>query len=240
MLKNIFFAGCLLVTSMASQAGLISYNGYERAESSDIVKGGGLQWLKWDVTKGMSINEARSIYGAAGWELATNEQVTTLFNAFKFGNKLWTNTEGVTQQAGGGWTKDENSPQNAFSSLFGFTYSLMCATNTQTSCYEPNDALFQTAAWFGNDPDGDGLYKEAFIRGDASLRNNNGTYSKMTDFYYMTNDSVGINRKSSSYGVALVRLTPEPAQPVSAPASFSLLTLGLIALGFRRRPVLIH
>ena len=62
MLKKILVASCLLVTSMASQATIISHFGYERDSASNIVRGGGLEWLMWDVTKGMSINEALAAY----------------------------------------------------------------------------------------------------------------------------------------------------------------------------------
>ena len=75
MLMKTFIASCLLVTSMASQAAIISHYGYERDSASNIVTGGGLEWLKWDVTKGLSINAALAAYSADGWMLASNSQM---------------------------------------------------------------------------------------------------------------------------------------------------------------------
>ena len=39
-------------------AALITHNGYMLNTNTNIVTGGGLEWLQWDVTLGMSISDA--------------------------------------------------------------------------------------------------------------------------------------------------------------------------------------
>lgn len=87
MIKKVLMTSCLLIMSMASHAGLISHYGYERESGSNIVVGGGLEWLMWGVTAGMSASSALTIH--AGWRLATSAEMVSLFNTFQFGKDDW-------------------------------------------------------------------------------------------------------------------------------------------------------
>ncbi len=227
MIKKIMLASCLVVTSMTSHAALISYNGYERDTANNYVTGGGLEWLMWDVTTNKSINGALAEYGADGWLLATNVQMASMFNVFKFNNTVWTATENILQNASSPWAAAEDGPYHAFLQLFGYT-------RRDTITYQVTDPLDLVAAVYGSDDDHDGLYKLARVSDDAIDHDNN-----------MSDAEASLQRsfpRSADYvsgpyvGVALVRdarVLPPPQ--VSLPGSLSLLALSLVALGFRRR-----
>lgn len=72
-----------LVLSAGANAELISYNGYTLNTDTNIVTGGGLEWLQWTETEGMSVNDALSTHN--GWRIATSTDVTNLINSFNFG-----------------------------------------------------------------------------------------------------------------------------------------------------------
>lgn len=228
MIKKIMLASCLLVASMASQAALISYNGYERDTANNYVTGGGLEWLMWDVTKGKSINEAIAAHGANGWELANNTQMASLFNVFKFDGSVWNANENVTQNTFAAWTAGEDGPYRAFVQMFGYTSD---GPVTDTLATDP--WLF-TNAFYGNDGDADGQYNFAVVFDDYSML----WGDKREGAAGLAADSPSVERytKWDFGGVALVRearVVP-PAQ-VSLPGSLSLLALGLVAFGVRRR-----
>ena len=58
--------------------------GYTHDTSTDIVVGAGYEWLRWDVTAGMSIEEALNIYTNSGWNIASSQQMARLFNDFQY------------------------------------------------------------------------------------------------------------------------------------------------------------
>lgn len=246
MLKRIFCAGCLYLTSMASQAGLISHYGYERVDSSNIVKGGGLEWLKWDVTTGKSISEALSLHSSAGWVLASNTQMAILFNAFQFGSTNWSNDENLQHYTYADWTVDENSRHNEFASLFGRTnpeIHPVCSTTITTQCFSATDGVTYVSAFYGSDYDKDQLFNQAVVFDDYTYTRYSGNQDRYFSYAWLSTDSEWINVDPTQYtkdtwvGVALVRT---PSESVNAPVSFSLFALGLIALGFRRYQALVR
>lgn len=56
--------------------------GYDLDESTNIVTGGGLEWLQWDETVGMTVGQAITEYGVDGWRLATSTEMSNLLNSF--------------------------------------------------------------------------------------------------------------------------------------------------------------
>ena len=119
MFKKIVLASFLIVTSMASQAALISYNGYERESDTKIVKGGGLEWLMWDVTNGKTITYALGEY--SGWRLASNKDMGNLFNTFGFGRSHWASNESVGEYAEIAHSPNIEGSHFKFIELFGNT-----------------------------------------------------------------------------------------------------------------------
>ncbi len=234
MYKMFFVALSLLVTSMSSQATLISHNGYQRDSASNIVKGGGLEWLKWDLTKGSSINSAIAKYSKDGWVLASNVQMAALLNAFQFGKSDWTSQENIYQSVAGKWDASESTVYNNFVELFGFTTFNTCAQGEVLSCHAAEDPRKNAYAIFGSDANKDGMVNIAMVVDDATLYGMFGN-SYLEPSVMITADIAPYFYSSSNHGVALVR-TPQPSvSPVNTSATLSLFVFGLIGLGCWRR-----
>lgn len=235
MLKKILLTSCLMFTSMASQAALISHYGYERDSSSNIVKGGGLDWLMWDVTKGQSISQALSNF--SGWRLASNTEMATLFNTFEFGKSDWTSKERGHQEGRLSWTPEEKSSTNHFLSLFGVTrIAAECTSPDAVICVEPGEGLQVATALYGSDVNMDGYYMVAEIVDDYQMR-----WTGVTDivnyggYALIQGDYIRGDEWFEGVGVALVRTSTTAPDQVPLPSSIGLLAFGLAALGLRRR-----
>ena len=234
MLKKILLTSCLMFTSIASHAAVISHYGYERDSSSNIVKGGGLEWLKWDVTVGLSVPAALEAY--KGWTLATSEQIYGLFNTFEFGRKDWTNQSILINDDWefSTWNYSEAGSHRAFIELFGTTLSQPICTTSFVSCFVSNDIYLYSGAWFGT-PGHVDYFRYASVADDATYYND---LSKRLTWSHSAKLS-GLHLHTAynywSHGVALVRVANLNPAPVSSPESISLFALGLAVLGLRRR-----
>jgi len=231
MLMKTLIASCLLVTSMASQATIISHFGYARDSASSIVKGGGLEWLKWDVTKGASINSALATYAKDGWSLATNTHITTLFNAFQFGKSDWIDKP-IAQSHWLPGNLEGVSIYKDFIELFGETAGF------REQCFEPWMGLGCVRDSFSFAKYGVLAGNSEFIPLLASVVIAPDIYADLDQFmggyvgygyddYWSDGDD--------TVGIALVRPATTDVTPVPLPTSISLLALGLFALGYRRR-----
>ena len=236
MFMKTFIASCLLVTSMASQAALISYNGYQRDSASNIVKGGGLEWLKWDVTNGTSINSALATYAKDGWSLASNIHIATLFNVFQFGKTDWT-ANPIEQSHWLAINLEGVSAYENFIELFGET------AGYREQCYE--------YLGLGCVRDSFSLAKYGVLTGNSEIRPLIVSVVISPDIYADVNEFMGgyvgygfkdwtddWNYEIDGFGIALVRPARTDVTPVPLPTSISLLALGFVALGYRRRQVL--
>lgn len=232
MYKQLLLLGSFLIASFATQAALIHHNGFERNSSSNIVKGGGLEWLKWDVTANRSINQALALYAPDGWRLASNTEMEGLYKSFSFEKSDWNNSEEPAQRSITPWTQTELSSHNQFVELFGATYSgPACNTSNIHHCYLSTDLFRYTQALFGSDGDKDALYKRAYIADDFtySSRSNN-----LFVVAYGWNEAVIYEDSWNEFdvdqhtGVALVR-------SVNTPATLALLVIGLFLTGQWRR-----
>lgn len=237
MLRKFFVLAGLLLASVSAQAAVIEYKGYSRDSSSNIVTGGGLEWLKWDVTKGMSIQSALAAYSADGWTLASNSQMAGLFNDFQFGKNDWSDVESESQSS---WDVSFNSATNvatSFFQIFGQMSTIsdngqVCSYFINKECNYPGYTYRGTAALFGNDADGDFNYNQAFVmNGLLYVRaDENFAYRIIAE---LDSDHVVSYWGYEDVGVALVRAV-QPI-PVSLPGSLSILALGLAGLAYRRR-----
>jgi hypothetical protein len=226
-----------LSLSVNANAASLTHNGYTLDTETNIVTGGGLQWLQWDVTDGMSINQALGTF--SGWTLASNIQMTGLLTAFSEGF-TFTDSEIASQST-------NISYQNAldFQALFGLTNSQYERWGRD---YGNTSRRYTTQVMFGNDADGDGLYNTADVvarHSTYSDRNCNGWGSCTTTYrdYYSASLSISKPRDWSDAdfangvtGVALVRDMNVSAVPIPAAAFlFAPALLGFLGLRHKRR-----
>lgn len=243
MLKKILLTACLLLTSMASQAALISHYGYERDSSSNIVKGGGLEWLKWDVTHGRTIGDVLEDPAFNGWSIASADQMIELFNAFKFGVAEWHLAQNTLQGKVVPWNDgDIGTPHSAFIELFGSTLKWVsnttCDSESSTQCFSQDDPNVGALAFFYSI---DKYAAAAFVFDDSTWQDDG------VNRQFKSNAEARIDLyegrslwTQGNYGIALVRNSSPSNTPVSAPATFGIFVLGLAVLSFRRRPLTVQ
>ncbi len=240
MLKKLIILAGLLLTSVTAHATVISHFGYERDSASNIVTGGGLEWLKWDVTKGMSINSALSTHAAQGWRLASNIEMASLFNTFQFGSYVFTSAEKYDQTTSASWSPSEDTNYNKFLEIFGatFTDAPTCLVGQVSRCYPAGDVFRIAQAMFGNDFNNNGYHNVATVRDDSIYLTGDGNAATGGYIAILHGDEIPSNHENAWLGVALVRAVDTSAVDVPTPGPIGLLALGLVALGYRRRPVL--
>ena len=206
-----------LTLPLSAAASTVSYHGYTLDTDSNIVTGGGLEWLQWDQTAGQSISAALANYSGDGWRLATNTEMAALFNAFNFGSTFDTN-ENTTQEVSLYDSAYSFGVANEFIALFGDTYA---GFN-----YDYGDPLESSAALFGIDPNQDGYYNFAVVTDEYDLVSGQLQPGRAAMY-----DDYRLATFSYSYlGVALVQVTQVPL-----PASGWLFMSGLTGLMIRKR-----
>lgn len=213
-----------------ANAAIIEYGGYKRALDSNVVTGGGLEWLMWDQTKGKSINQALNEYSSSNWTLATGEQIASMFNVFKFGHDDWESTA-VSQTHYSAWTADENSTHNAFFRMFGYTQLMSCSTTGLTEdCYYNHNPYMRANARYKVMDGSITKYTIAVVLDD--------TENKFTRYLGAAGLAIGeysANGRNSTVGVALVRAIKAAPTPVNTPGSLGLLLAGVFCLAFYRQ-----
>lgn len=242
MLRKLVVLSSLLISSMSAHAALISHFGYERDSASNIVTGGGLEWLKWDVTKGMSVNTALEKYGSQGWRLASNAEMASTYNRFSFGRDVWYALETMSEGKAESFVFDiVPSSHTQFINLFGATSINSCSLSAKSiRCYADEEPDVRALAIFGSDSNQNGKYNYAEVVDDSIyLRKDSWTGEERIVFNnnvaQLYNDRVDSNDSSPTRGVALVRSGVSGNVEVPTPASIGLLALGLVALGVRRQ-----
>lgn len=162
----------LLITSSATQAGLMSYNDFTFDSDTNYVSGAGSQWLRWTETKNRSISEvlADQELQDQGWRVANKTNVLSLFNTW-FGRdrlfKLFPSAEQVTAQ-------------ETFIEFFGKT------ENVYDRLY--GNWITSSNSLFINDQ-GTASLAEAWIDGDFINFEIDATFNKALTY---TSDTVGV------------------------------------------------
>jgi hypothetical protein len=86
MIRKYFLVILLLTSSLLplhkASAALINYAGYTADTATSIITGDTLEWLRWDLTRGMSFDAALQQYSADGWRLANATEVYQLMVDF--------------------------------------------------------------------------------------------------------------------------------------------------------------
>lgn len=196
--KFILSVFCLLSAATAT-ASVITFNDYSYDDSTNYVTGGGLEWIRWEETRGESITTSLTNY--AGYRLATETELSTLFN--NFGLALT-----------GSFDNDENTSQT-FVSYTDLTLS----SNFMDFFGKTNPQIGGpfAAARFGEDLDGDGDYSYA---GTQQYSNRSVSFNIGDDYGF------DIDHINSSIGNALVRNLAS----VPEPGSFFLFSIALLSM----------
>lgn len=221
-IKLIPLIACTLLFSASASAGVISYAGYDHDEASNVVVGGGLEWLRWDLTKGQSINQALTNYSQDGWRVASNVEMADLFNTFNFGG-TFDSDESTVQGFSTMWTIDhENDPHEYFIQMFGRTSDAPPTINmTGAQYFDP----YETAmAFYGLDLNGNGEYNEARVAGD--FVSSGGGWEQATA--WLEAENISLNQTTPYHGIALVRSSN---QTVSADEPSFIMLLSIFVFG---------
>lgn len=206
-------AAITLVLSTSLNAATISYNGYSLDTDTNIVTGGGLDWIQWDETAGLSINDA--LASNSGWRLATTAEVESLFGSFNY--------FGATTVPGSfdnfALVPNTNDVLN-FIQLFGDSYLTPSALSGDLFSEQATTAIFAS--------DLPGVYNAAIIEYNAD-----GRLAAVGDNTLVTLEYAisGADSAGGYRGVALVQTSVVPV-----PAAVWLFGSGLIGLaGIARR-----
>jgi|GEM_PF-2171731 len=242
-MKRILLAGALALTTTLGQAALIG--NYSLSGNIVTDSANNLEWLRWDQTVGLSINDA--LAANSGWQLASLDQMINLFNDFELQDPTDTSLSGfqftTTNVLGGtalvstGASEASEDPaehDKKFISLFGNIYNGHLGPLVQPASVEDSRAVF-----------GDILNGDFFIAGvqddylsvgvGENAPPNAGIAALLpldASFSAISEDTInGVSR-----GVALVRsTTTTPPAPMPEPSILMLFAGGLLGLGLIRR-----
>lgn len=115
---------CFIVST--THATTIEHFGYSLNTETNIVTGGGLEWLQWDETTQMKPVNALSSYGGVdglsggNWRIATTADIHSLFNNFFLSyDYTWELPSSIKDTLNLGGKAYSVTPANHFISLFG-------------------------------------------------------------------------------------------------------------------------
>jgi len=205
MLK-VVLASWVFFFSIVAHAASISHNGYTLDRTTDIVTGKGLRWLGWEQTRGKSIDQA--LEQNAGWRLATNDEVATLFNSFDLLGPFTAAEEESVHYSGTRFEGEHFEILELFGRVLGYGSAIL----------------------YGDDKNGDGLYKGALIWNAYDMYNGENSVQVVAD-YLSSGECVEVTVRGVTLcanSVALVQVVPVPA----AVWLFGSALLGLV--GFKR------
>ncbi len=193
----------------------------------------GLEWMRWDITNGLSIRQAVDIYSPHGWRLATNHEMAGLMNHWEFhivsgfeDHELFHHDENTVQER---WDPATHANLSSFEDLFGLT-SYYC-NEDEPLMLDLYGCWSHSAAFFGADGDGDDLYNIVDLSFVHWPDNSWSTALLDSDKYHPDFAKGTIDWKSYASGVALVR----DISPIPVPSSLPLFLSTLLAFHLVRR-----
>jgi len=223
-------AGLILSVCNVANAGLITENGHTLDTNTNIITGNSLEWLSWDVTRGLSIEAALNNYSSQGWTLASNTQMADLFNGWQFASQslLHFGTDERTEYDDGVGADANDALVGSFHRLFG---------EIVESTFIGNHPRHLSLAMYGSDLNGNGIYNHAVVsyydyrlvpKVDPWDRDYQVSASLFEDF----GSKWGYSSVNPTYGVALVRAASSTSVP--EPSTLAIFALGIMGLASRR------
>lgn len=197
----------LLLASFNGASAIVESRGYSLDTSTNIITGGGLEWLNWDETIGLSETEFNQSPLASSWRVASSREMYNLLNTF-FGPSQEIDENLYRGQTIAGETAPDFGED--FFSLFTGYRDNFCGT-TQLGCLSNTQNLALTN--FGED----GLFKSLFIRDYFDWGNQTRGFSKVKGYL-----RIGDPGSASNVSIALVRgIGSAPSQNSSTPTTVS-------------------
>jgi hypothetical protein len=220
--------GSFLITAFVSfpaHSQLISHSGYTLDTQTNIVTGGGLEWLQWDETAGLSVTVALS--ENVGWRMASASEMNGLLIDLDVTITVFDDpdTSDSANPHSYKWLGfDDRTEHEDFIELFG-----------TTGYYDSDNTRAYTQAVIGNDDDDDGYHRTFTASADyEDLAQPQ--FGNTVDYSFIGFDNIGKDFAASDRGIALVRdLYSVPELSASAAPISALLLSALLCLGLERR-----
>lgn len=241
-MKRIFIgAAFITLTCFKINASVIEYNGYSRDNSGvceinkpdcdyNIVKGKGVEWLKWSVTSGNTIDQALFKFEKNGWRLASKNQMASLFNSFGLELLITPpNSPNIIRSYASTNNGDEHLFAN-FSSLFDRAFEKPSPISSYLNYSEQYKFYDFRGANFGEEINSVIYPRHASIV--VSIKPD--LQKKLWEYQVSGASWHSYWESSGPFGVALVRAAQSDAQSVSSPYTSSLIFFGLVFLILRR------
>jgi len=214
-----------LTISNSTYASLIEINGYGLDTDTNIVTMGNTEWLKWDQTVDLTVEQA--LEANVGWSLASHMQIEVLLNDM-VGSEYFKLGEDTDESYGLDYGQDD-SPMLNIIQLFGYNSESRTRYGNDWK-EEYTDPYKYVGALFGSDKDMDDLNLVALH--DEAAYTITGSYNASRTFggsITKTSDRIARDSSYHVWGVALVRTTSVPE-----PSTLAIFALGVIGLASRR------
>jgi len=187
----------------------------------------GLEWLPWDRTVNMSVEEALSEYSPNdGWRLSSNSEVADLFNSLFVAGHPYIESSSITMDdiSIPEFVDEENAEQRQWDpssySAFGQFIGLFGETEMSCKGYSGSQVCAsRSIALVGEDADEDGLHN---IAGVSYVYWTNHSNSYTEAFINADDSTPNISRP---YGIALVL----DLNPVPLPSTLPMFFTGLFS-----------
>jgi hypothetical protein len=220
MVKQLVCILFFLWVSNSATAALITHNGYTLNEDTNIVTGGGLDWLQWDETTGMTIENIINDHNFDGWSVATETQVFSMYsNLFKFLSPSLTLD----------YASENANKMDTIIQLFGstFQHSNHHPSYVYAGSLEYAQATYSTGTGYS----GIGIYGEYTFTKSPIQIDPTSAYEEYGAHVTVGNDyNWHYNTVDPASGVVLVK----DVNQVPEPSSLAIFALGIIGLASRR------
>jgi len=233
-LSAAFISVMILTTSFSASASLIEYNDYTLNEITNVVSSNDLEWLQWDETLGLSIDEALAVN--QGWRLATRTEMNSLFNDM-LSTSLFTGTSNVIDRHTWGF---DDTNYLLFLEMIGSVntaFNSSCEDDFEISCRYSILSFDSIKVLFDSELDnytGLGYLRQAYQQDNFECIVDQGCELLSTDtngaYGYLQYASISPNTYEPNGGVALVRAIYD----VPEPSTLVIFMLGVVVLASRR------